>query len=65
MCVPLARKFEGKKYMWDGAIYESEDQARRTMDAYRRNGFEVQLFQDADQYLVYSRRLAAVQNEAS
>lgn len=61
----LAKKFEGRKFMWDGAVHETEDQARQTMEAYRKEGFEVQLDRDADQYLVYSRRVAAAQTEAS
>jgi len=61
MTIPLSRKVEGKKFLWDGAVYETEDQARQTAEAYRQDGFEVQLFEDAGQYLVYSRRVAAVQ----
>ncbi len=47
--------------MWDGAVYETEDQARQTAQVYRQNGFDVQLFEEAGQHLVYSRRLTAVQ----
>ena len=65
MPIPLARKFEGKKFMWDGAVYETEDQARQTLEAYRKDGFEAQLFEDAGKYLVYSRRIPAAQAAAS
>jgi hypothetical protein len=65
MSIPLSRKVEGKKFMWDGAVYETEAQASQTMDGYRGHGFEVQLFQEAGQYLVYSRRIAAVQSAVS
>ncbi|MFZ1986558.1 MAG: hypothetical protein WAU91_19270 [Desulfatitalea sp.] len=65
MSIPLSRKFEGKKFVWDGAVYATEDQAQQTVAAYRKDGFEVQLFQDAGQYLVYSRRIAAAQSAAS
>jgi hypothetical protein len=61
MSIPLSRKFEGKKFMWDGAVYATEDEARQSAQAYRQDGFDVQLFEDAGQYLVYSRRLTAVQ----
>ncbi len=57
--MPLARKLNGKKYMWDGATYESQEQAAEAMQAYEKNGFEVKLFVEEDQYLVYSRRVAA------
>ncbi len=65
MTIPLARKFEGKKFMWDGKIYETEDQARQTLESYQQNGFEVQLFAEKDQYLVYSRRIVVEQSEAN
>jgi hypothetical protein len=65
MSIPLARKCEGKKFMWDGAVYETADQARQTLEAYRKNGFEAQLFEHTGQYLVYSRRIAVAQPAAS
>jgi hypothetical protein len=63
MSVPLARKVKGKKFMWDGIMYETQDLARQTAEAYEKDGFEVQMFAEEDQYLVYSRRIAAVQTE--
>ncbi len=59
MDMPLARKVDGKKYMWDGATYETQEQAAEAMHGYEKNGFEVKLFVEEDQYLVYSRRVAA------
>ena len=64
MSSPLAMKFEGKKFMWDGETYETEDQARETMELYRKDGFEVQMINNAAHYLVYSRRVATVQTES-
>jgi hypothetical protein len=61
MSIPLAMKFEGKKYMWDGMTYQSEDQARQAMETYSKDGFEVQLINGDNQHLVYTRRIAAVQ----
>ncbi len=61
MTIPLARKVEGKKFVRDGINYESEDQARQAVEAYEKDGFEVQLFIEDDQYLVYSRRIAEKQ----
>lgn len=65
MSILLSRKFAGKKFMWDGAVYATEDLARLTVETYRKDGFEVQLFEDAGQYLVYSRRIAAAQAAGS
>ena len=61
MTIPLARKVEGKKFVWDGITYESEDQARQAVETYEKDGFEVQLFFEDDQSLVYSRRIAEKQ----
>jgi len=62
MTIPLAKKINGKKFMWDGAVYESEAQARQVMEDYAKDGFEVQQFMEDGQHLVYSRRVATVQS---
>lgn len=64
MDIPLARKVDGKKYMWDGVTYETQDQASEAMHAYEKDGFEVKMFVEEEQYLVYSRRVAAAQTAA-
>lgn len=56
MAVALSQTFDGKKFMWDGRIYESEQQAREVMEAYQKNRFEVRMVKEENQYLVYSRR---------
>jgi hypothetical protein len=61
MSIPLARKVDGKKFMWDGVVYDSDDQAQQVMEGYAKDGFEVQKFVNADQFLVYSRRVATVE----
>ncbi|MFA4904381.1 MAG: hypothetical protein WC600_16730 [Desulfobaccales bacterium] len=58
MEVPLARKVDGKKFLWDGVVYESDEQAQQIMEGYAKNGFEVQKFDEEGQFLVYSRRVA-------
>ena len=62
MTIPLAKKISGKKFMWDGAVYENEAQARQVMENYAKDGFEVQEIVEEGQHLVYSRRLATVQS---
>jgi hypothetical protein len=61
MTIPLARKENGKKFMWDGGTYETEEQARQVMHGYEQDGFETRIYGEADQFLVYSRRVAAPQ----
>ena len=55
----LAKKFDGKKYMWDGKTYENEEEARKVAEAYEKDGFSVQVTKGSEIYLVYSRRVAA------
>ena len=62
MAIPLAQKIDGKKFLWDGVNYESRDEAQQAMEAYKHEGFDVELIESEDQFLVYSRRVAAVQS---
>jgi len=58
MDIPLAKKVNGKKFMWDGVVYDSEASAQQVMEDYAKNGFEVEKFVEDAQFLVYSRRVA-------
>ena len=58
MSIPLARKVNGKKYMWDGVVYDREAQAQQVMEGYAKDGFEVEQVVEDGQFLVYSRRVA-------
>ncbi len=60
MDIPLARKVNGKKFMWDGVVYDSEASAQQVMEGYAKDGFEVEKFVEDGQFLVYSRRVATV-----
>ena len=62
MGIPLSQKIDGKKFLWDGVNYESRDTAQQAMEAYKHEGFDVELIESEDQFLVYSRRVAAVQS---
>jgi hypothetical protein len=53
----MAREVAGKKFMWDGAVYSTRDDAREAMEGYKKDGFEVHMFLEQDRYLVYTRRL--------
>ncbi len=61
MTTPLAKKVEGKKFMWDGGAYDDPGQARQVMEDYAREGFEVQMFEEEGRYFIYSRRLVKAQ----
>ena len=58
MDIPLARKVNGKKFMWDGVVYESDEQAQQVMEDYAKDGFEVEKVAEDGQFLVYNRRVA-------
>ena len=58
MTIPLFRKMDGKKFMWDGGAYDTQEEAGQVMEGYAKDGFEVRLFEDEGQFLVYSRRVA-------
>ncbi len=49
--------FEGKKFLWDGRRFETEDQASREAKAYEDNRFEVRTLGSAGDYLLYTRRV--------
>jgi hypothetical protein len=53
----LSKLIDGKKYMWDGETYESEEQAQEVKKKYEEDEFEVQLIKEENQYFVYSRRV--------
>ncbi len=52
-----ARFFDGKKFMWDGQEYESEQQAAPVAEKYENDGFEVETVSEDGKALLYSRRV--------
>jgi len=46
-----------EKYMWDGAIYETEEEAKKKKEEYESNEFQVQLLEKEGKYLLYTRRV--------
>ena len=52
----LSRRFGGKKFMWDGQPYASEEQAREMAQKYREAHFEVWLVAEGDASYVFTRR---------
>ncbi len=53
----LAKYVDKDKYMWDGAIYETEEEAKKKKSEYEENDFQVQLFEQEGKYLLYTRRV--------
>jgi hypothetical protein len=57
----LAKIIDGKKFMWDNVVYETEAEAQEVKNKYLADNFEVELFEEEieeeKKYLVYSRRV--------
>jgi hypothetical protein len=51
------RFFEGHKYMWDGEVYPSHEDAEAKSEEYAANEFETRLVEEGDEFLVYTRRV--------
>lgn len=58
------RVFDGKKFMWDGKVYDTQNQAQEVKNTYEKNAFEARLVKEDGKYLVCSRRVAAQQTAA-
>ena len=52
-----ARFFDGKKFMWDGLEYDSEEKAGSVEKKYAEKGFEVQACREDGKVFLYTRRL--------
>lgn len=52
----VSKIINGKKFMWDGAVYESKKEAEDTMQKYKKDGFEVELIEEEKKHLLYTRR---------
>jgi hypothetical protein len=57
MEVEQARYVDTEKYMWDGAVYDTEEEAKQKKSEYEENEFQVQLVQQEGKYLLYTRRV--------
>jgi len=47
----------GKKFMWDGVVYKTKQEASDKMQKYKNDGFEVELLEEEGQYFLYTRRV--------
>jgi len=53
----ISKSIDGKKFMWDGYVYESESEAMKAENGYQKNDFETEILHDEGKYLVYTRRV--------
>ncbi|MGD1214441.1 MAG: hypothetical protein ABR861_05590 [Terriglobales bacterium] len=57
MSPDLAMISEGKKFMWDGQLYDTREEASRIEESYRNDNFEVRMVEEGGKFLVYTRRV--------
>ena len=53
----ISKIINGKKFMWDGIVYESKKEAEDTMRKYKDDNFEVELIEEEKKHLLYTRRV--------
>jgi len=51
------RLFEGRKFMWDGEEYDSEEKAKSLEKQYIEQGFEVRACRENGKVFLYTRRV--------
>lgn len=56
----LAKKIDGKKYMWDGKEYPDRGAAEEVEKKYKEKEFETEIIEEGGVFLVYSRKIAEV-----
>jgi hypothetical protein len=52
----LATISNGRKFMWDGLLYATRDEASHAKELYENDRFEVHLMEHEGNFLVYTRR---------
>jgi hypothetical protein len=52
-----SRIINGKKFMWDGVIYPTKEEAQGIVEKYKADNFEVEFVEEGNQFLVYTRRV--------
>jgi hypothetical protein len=48
---------DGKRFMWDGRLYDTEESALIAEQSYHNDDFEVRVVQRDEYYLLYTRRV--------
>jgi hypothetical protein len=47
---------DGKKFMWDGQVYENKEEASRAEQSCQDENFQTRLVEQDGKFLVYTRR---------
>ncbi len=57
MSAPNVRLVEGRKFMWDGRVYDSRDDALAARTGYEHDGFDTDVCEQDGKHFVYTRRI--------
>jgi len=52
----LAMISDGRKFMWDGQLYDTREEASRAAESYQNENFQIQMVEEGGKFLVYTRR---------
>jgi hypothetical protein len=52
----LTAIIEGRKFMWDGQVFDTRDECLRQAEAYQNDNFEVRLVEQEAKFFLYTRR---------
>lgn len=52
----IAMISDGKKFMWDGQVYDNGEEASRAEQSYQDEKFQTRLVEQGGKFLVYTRR---------
>jgi hypothetical protein len=47
---------DGKKFMWDGRLFDTRDESLHEAEAYQKDNFEVRTVEQDGKFLIYTRR---------
>jgi hypothetical protein len=50
-------QIDGKKFMWDGRYYDTDEAAKNVENSYSSEGFETRIVQEDGKYSIYTRRI--------
>lgn len=53
----IAMISDGKKFMWDGQVYENKDEALRASQSYEGDNFQLRTIEQEGKFLLYTRRV--------
>ncbi len=53
----ISKIFDGKKFMWDGKTYTTEDEALKVKKEYEKDNFETCIVSEEDNYFLFTRRV--------